>query len=241
MKLFYSPFHHFVHKVLVVAYEAGVADTLERVPTFPFRNCDGEWVAGQYDISMLNPLAKVPFVTLDDGTALYSSQVIVEYLDSLSEGKKLYPEGGQERFDALRRLALGDAVFEFAVQMVMEGWRESGDQRADLYGWLWPKVTRSFDQAERDSANRRDFDIGDVGMLQGLSFVDSWASGNDDIPGNPCIEWRDRWPGLAEWFSLASDRPSVDWHYNKPYGGDMSAAYHAAAVAEVLELQAARR
>jgi len=241
MKLFYSPFHNFIHKVLVVAHEAGVAETLERVPTFPFLNCEGQWVSGQYDISMLNPLAKVPFLTLDDGTALYSSQVVVEYLDSLSSGKNLYPASGRERFDALRRLALGDGVFESAVQMVMEGWREPDDQRAALYDWLWPKITRSFDLAEREAATRRDFDIGDVGMLQGLSFVDSWASGNDGIPGNACIEWRDRWPELAEWYGRTSDRPSVHWHYNQPYEGDMSAEYHAAAVAAVLELQAARQ
>lgn len=239
MKLFYSPFHNFIHKVLVVAHEAGVADTLERVPTFPFRNCDGEWVAGRYDISMLNPLAKVPFMTLDDGTALYSSQVVVEYLDSLSGGNKLYPASGRERFDALRRLALGDAVFESAVQMVMEGWREPHDQRADLYAWLWPKIVRSYDQAEREPTGGRRFDIGDVGMLQGVSFVDSWASGNEDIPGNPCSAWRGRWPRLADWFARSIERPSVAWHYQKPYEGDMSAENHAAAVAEVLELQAA--
>ena len=36
MKLFYSPFHTFVHKVLVTAHECGHWDQLERIATFPF-------------------------------------------------------------------------------------------------------------------------------------------------------------------------------------------------------------
>ncbi|MBT5047593.1 MAG: glutathione S-transferase, partial [Rhodospirillaceae bacterium] len=66
MLLFYSPFHRFVHKVLVAIHETGLGDDVELVPTFPFRNADGEWVEGQYDISMLNPLGKVPTLTADD-------------------------------------------------------------------------------------------------------------------------------------------------------------------------------
>ncbi len=42
MKLFYSPFHTFIHKVLVTIHEAGLWDTVEFVPTYPFQNRDGE-------------------------------------------------------------------------------------------------------------------------------------------------------------------------------------------------------
>ncbi|MGI9225870.1 MAG: glutathione S-transferase family protein [Woeseiaceae bacterium] len=233
MKLFYSPFHDFVHKVLVATYEAGVEKDVETVPTFPFRNLDGEWVQGQYDISQLNPLGKVPFLALDDGNTLYSSQVVVEYLDSLSV-RPLYPEGGAERFDALRRLALGDAIFEFAVQMSMEGWREPPDRRHDLYDWLWPKVERALDQLERESAGWNGFDIGHVGTLQGISYLDAWAAGRADIFGNRCEQWQRRWPALASWFDEVILRPSVQSHYRVPYTGDTSPEQHGAAVRAVL-------
>lgn len=240
MKIFYSPFHDFVHKVLVVAHESGLSESITRVPTFPFRDCTGEWVAGQFDVSELNPLGRVPFLTLDDGTAVYSSQVVVEYLDSLSKGQRLYPESGPERFDALRRLSLGDSVFEFAVQMVMECWRELEVQRIDMFDWLWPKIIRSYDLLETEAAGWNNFDIGHAGLLQGVSFVDMFAHGNDSVPGNPCIEWRSRWPQLAEWFATTLERPSVNWHYKIPFEGDMSAENHAAAVADVLARRAAR-
>jgi len=234
VRLFYSPFHDFAHKVLVVAHEAGLAGEIVTVPSFPFRNPDGEWVAGRYDTTPLNPLGKVPFLALDDGTVLYQSQVVVEYLDSLSRGEPLYPAGGLARFDALRRLSLGDALFECAVQMSMECWREPAERRTALFEWLWPKVTRSFDVLEREAADWRRFDIGHAGLLQGVSYIDGWAGGRDDIPGNPCGQWRSRWPGLAEWFAAACERPSVRSHYRRPYDGDTSPEQHRAAVEAVL-------
>ncbi len=58
MKLFYSPFHTFVHKVLVTAHECGHWDDLDRVATFPFKNNAGEDCGDAYDISPINPLNK---------------------------------------------------------------------------------------------------------------------------------------------------------------------------------------
>lgn len=236
MKLFYSPFHDFVHKVLVVIHEAGLQDRVELVPTFPFRNLDGEWVTGQYDTSTLNPLGKVPFLTLANGEALYSSQVVVEYLDELGSSA-LYPAAGPARFDALRRLALGDAIFDFAVQMSMEGWRAPEFRRADLYEWLWPKIEHALDTCDRDASGRHEFDIGHAGLLQGVSYLDAWAAGRDDIPGNCATAWKGRWPALATWFEKAITRPSVLCHYKLNYDGDVSPENFARAVSEVLEAQ----
>jgi glutathione S-transferase len=234
MRLFYSPFHDFAHKVLVVAHEAGVADEITTVPSFPFRNLTGEWVAGRYDTTPINPLGKVPFLALDDGTVLYQSQVVAEYLDSLSKGRPLYPPGGLARFDALRRLSLGDALFEFAVQMSMECWREPAARRAGLFDWLWPKVVRSLDLLDEEARGWGAFDIGHAGILQGVSYIDGWASGRHDIPGNPCADWRRRWPALAGWLEQACARPSVAGHYRRPYAGDTSPEQHRAAVEAVL-------
>ncbi len=238
MKLFYSPFHDFVHKVLVVIAEAGIADEVDCVATFPFRNLDGEWVVAQYDISRLNPLGKVPFLATDDGTVLYASQVVVEYLDTIGGERRLFPETGPRRFDALRRMAIGDAVFDFAVQMSMEGWRHAAERRADLYRWLWPKIEKAYTQLEHEAPGWQAFDIGHVGLLQGISYVDAWAADNDDIPENRCRQWRDRWPALAAWYDATIERESVRRYLHQPYRGDTSVARFDAAVEEVLALQA---
>ena len=233
MKLFYSPFHNFVHKVLVVIHEADLQDQVELIPTFPFRNLDREWVEGSYDVSALTPLGKVPFIALDNGETLYASQVVCEYLDSFSK-QPLYPANNSMRFDALRRLAIGDAIFEFAVQLSMEGWREEQDRRGDLYHWLWPKIDASMEQLNLEAANCMSFDIGHAGSLQGISYLDAWAAGNEDIPENTCIDWRSRWPGLSSWFNEAVQRPSVQSHYKIPFSGDSSIEQHQLAVAAIL-------
>ena len=234
MKLFYSPFHDFVHKVLVVAYEAGLQNDIQPIATFPFRDLDGVWVAGKYDVSAINPLGKVPCLALDNGDTLYPSQVVAEFLDRHAD-TPLYPANGARRFDALRRLAIGDALFEFAVQMSMEGWRDPPDRRADLYTWLWPKIDRSLTVCETESAGWQEFDIGDAGLLQGISYLDAWATDRDDIPGNLMTNWRRRWPGLSAWFDRSILRPSVQSHYQQPFSGDTSPESFARGIAEVLE------
>ena len=167
MRLFYSPFHSFVHKTLVVAHEAGLWETLTRVPTFPFRDLNGRFVTGQYDMSELAPLGKVPCLALEDGTVLYGSQTIVEFLDAQSVTNRLYPPDGAKRWDALRRLALGDTLFECAVQLSMEAWLPEEARRRTLYEWVWPKIVATLDEAERWAATNPDFDIGSAGLLQG--------------------------------------------------------------------------
>lgn len=239
MKLFYSPFHDFVHKVLVVIHEADLQDDVELIPTFPFRNLASEWVIGEYDISALTPLGKVPLLALDSGDTLYASQVIAEYLDSFSK-RPLYPAEGVQRFDALRRLAIGDAIFELAVQLSMEGWREEQDRRADLYQWLWPKIDASMQQLNREAADWSSFDIGHVGSLQGISYLNAWAAGNDNIPENICSDWRARWPTLSNWFDVSVQRPSVRSHYQIPFDGDTSVEQHRLAVCAVLDARSVK-
>ena len=101
MKLFYSPFHGFIHKTLVVLHESGLWDRTEFVPTYPYRNRAGEFQDGRYSIAALNPLDKVPTLALDDGSVLFGSQVIVEYLDATGHSPgRLFPASGAARWRA---------------------------------------------------------------------------------------------------------------------------------------------
>jgi glutathione S-transferase len=80
MKLFYSPFHTFIHKALVTAHEAGLWDDITFVATYPFKNRDGEDQGDNYSIAAINPLNKAPTLVLDDGQAIYASQAMAECL-----------------------------------------------------------------------------------------------------------------------------------------------------------------
>lgn len=80
VKLFYSPFHTFIHKVLVTIHEAGLWNDVTFVPTYPFKNRQGEDQGDAYSIAALNPLNKVPTLALDSGQVVYGSQVLLNAL-----------------------------------------------------------------------------------------------------------------------------------------------------------------
>src|SRR5437764_7068326 len=62
-----------------------------------------------------NPLSKIPTLVLDDGTVIYDSPVILEYLDQQHGGPKLVPAALAERMTALRRQALADGFLDFLL------------------------------------------------------------------------------------------------------------------------------
>lgn len=241
MKLFYSPFHTFVHKVLVTAHECGHWGDLERVATFPFKDNAGDDCGDAYDISALNPLDKVPTLVTDEGQPVFGSQAICEYLDSTSRARRMYPEPGPKRWDALSRMSLCDTIFESTVQMVMEQWKPEAEWNLGLFNWLWPKFNAGLDNLERSAVQGwDDFDIGHASMLHAISYLGFRAEFYEaKDPVYPHYNWRKGRPALAEWFEQAVQRPSVQSHFNQPFDGDSSAAACQAAVRECLALRAA--
>ena len=241
MRLFYSPFHTFVHKVLVTAHECGHWDHMERIATFPFKNNQGEDCGDSYDITPLNPLGKVPTLVTDDGQSVFGSQAICEYLDATARTGKMYPEPGPGRWDALCRLSLSDSIFESTVQMVMEQWKPRDQWNMGLFEWLWPKFTAGLDSLERDMARGWDsFDVGHAAMLHAISYLGFRAEFYEaKDPIHPNFNWRAGRLALSAWYDEAVQRPSVRSHYNRPFEGDDSAAACQAAVSACLALRAA--
>lgn len=240
MRLFYSPFHTFIHKVLVTAHEAGLWEEITFVGTYPFKNRDGEDQGDAYSIAKLNPLNKVPTLALDTGQVIYGSQAVVEALDGMSQsGRRLYPDAGPDRWEAVTRLAMADTMFETTVQMVMEGWIEESQQRLGLFEWIWPKIIAGLDQLEAYCKRGfKQFDIGQVAMLHAISYMDFRAKFYDAkdplYPDFDCFEGR---PNLNAWWLEAITRPSVTCHYNVDFEGDDSAAFCQTNVQAVLDLQ----
>lgn len=86
MKLHYNPASPYVRKVRVLALETGLMDDIELAkvtltPTGP----DAEVCAD-------NPIGKIPTLVRDDGSALYDSRVICEYLDSRHGARRMFRE-----------------------------------------------------------------------------------------------------------------------------------------------------
>ena len=71
-----------------------------------------------------NPLGKIPALIIEDGTVLYDSPVILEYLDTRAGGGKIIPKDPNARLAALRLQALCDGILDAGIMLVYEGrWR----------------------------------------------------------------------------------------------------------------------
>jgi glutathione S-transferase len=81
-----------------------------------------------------NPLGKIPALVRDDGSVLYDSRVILDYLDHLVGGHRVIPREPEARFDALRLQALCDGALDASVLIVYEGRYRPADMR--VQGWI---------------------------------------------------------------------------------------------------------
>lgn len=196
MKLYISSASPFARKAAVVVAEHGLGPRVELLSasTTP--------VKPDPDVARSNPLAKIPTLLLDDGTSLYDSPVICEYLDQLSGAPRLFPPAGPARWSALRRQALADGLMDAAILLRYEATLRPEAMR-------WPewiagqtgKVTAALDAMERDASITVDgFDIGHIGFASVLGYLDfRFAEMN----------WRNGRPRLSAWFAKMSQRPSL--------------------------------
>ncbi len=194
MVLYWSSRSPFVRKVMVVAHETGQAERIrtERV-VVSNRTTNAE-------VMRDNPLGKIPTLRLPDGTVLYDSATICEYLDSQVDGPKLYPPAGPARWTALRRHALGTGLLDNLV--LWRGAREWPHRITDLEAALDAKTRAALDalEAEAPALARDPFTIGQITIGVALAYLDfrfGW------------LEWRTGRPALAAWHAEFSDRPSV--------------------------------
>ncbi|MCC7135930.1 MAG: glutathione S-transferase [Nitrosomonas sp.] len=123
MQLIGSLTSPYVRKVRIVLAEKKIDSGLIIDPPF---NPDNQ-------ITKLNPLGKVPVLVLNDGTPLYDSRVIVEYLDSLKDDPLLIPASGAPRFTVKRWEALTDGIMDASATIYLEHKRPQAQQSPE---WL---------------------------------------------------------------------------------------------------------
>jgi glutathione S-transferase len=195
MKLFYSATSPFVRKCLVSAQELELRDRIELVPAAAHPvNRDRALVA-------CNPLGKVPTLVTDDGTVLYDSRVICEYLNGLGDGH-LVPREESARWAAYRDQALADGITDAAVLVRYETFARPESLRwKDWIDGQMDKVICGLAELEqRASALGRRIDVGTIAIGCALGYLDfRFAS----------MAWRDGYPKTAAWFSRFAERASM--------------------------------
>ena len=194
MKIYFSPASPYVRKVMVVAHELGLADGIEKLPS-----AAGP-VARDATVRQDNPLGQVPTFFADDGTVLYDSRVICEYLDDLGGGHMF--GSGPTRWRNLTDAALGDGLLGAALLARYESVLRPDEFRwADWISGQKAKITDAVDRMETMAGGFGDrLDIGTITFACGLGYLDFRFPDHD---------WRSGHPRTAAWFELFSQRSSM--------------------------------
>ena len=139
-----------------------------------------------------NPLGKMPCLLLPDGTALYDSGVIIEFLAEGAGSEALLPRSGPERYIALTRARLADGITEAALLMVYENrFRDPGTQSELWLAHQRGKVERALAAFAADPPDPAKTDIVAIGLSCALGYLD-WRQP---------VKWRDNHPGLVQWLA----------------------------------------
>lgn len=208
MKLYYSHRSPYVRLVMVAIHWSGQANSIELMNT----------VVNIYrplpQLMQDNPLVKIPTLVLEDGTAVYDSRVICEYIDGLHDGPKLFPASGWARLEALRRLALGHGTIDLLLTWFTERGRPGALQSEAFTQALSAKFQSAVAQCEREAPalNATPFSIGHAAIGTALSYVDFRF---------PDLDWRNGHAALADWHAEFLKVPAVA---ADPFFDDLAAA-----------------
>jgi glutathione S-transferase len=184
----------FVRKVRIVLAEKGI----------PFRLVEESPYAPDSPVALLNPLSKIPVLLTEDGTALFDSRVIVEYLDAISPANRLLPDELTARTAVKRWEALADGVADALIAIVVERKRPETAEGRDWIARQRVKVERGVGGIARDLGTRPwccgdGLTLADVATGCALFHLDLRL---------PEYDWRALYPDLAKLAEQLAARPS---------------------------------
>lgn len=183
MKLIASLTSPFARKVRIVLAEKKIDCPLE---------LDMPWEADS-KVSEYNPLGKVPVLLMDDGSSLFDSRVIVEYLDSISPVARLFPQTRHQLIEARRWEALADGICDAAANIVIEQRRAASLQSTDWINRQQDKINRglkalSHELGDRNWCCAETYGIADISVGCCLGYLDFRFKD---------LNWRESYPNLA--------------------------------------------
>jgi glutathione S-transferase len=190
MKLYSHPVSPFARKARIIAHELGLKlDVID--------------VQARNDESLrrLNPLKQIPILVLDDGSSLFDSPVICEYLNHAGGGK-FFPadtiwKAASGRWKALGLAALGDGLSDAAVAWVILG-RENPIPETARQRQM-QAVLATLDVLERVKF-AQDPTIGEITVGCALGYVEFRM---------PDLDWKSSRPNLSAWYAKFREYPSM--------------------------------
>ena len=184
MKLFASLASPYTRKVRVVLAEKRIDCDIELVDVAPIDN----------PVNAHNPLGKIPTLLLDDGTALYDSRVIVEFLDNASPISRLIPEDNRERVAVRRWEALADGVLDAGLLVRMEALRPKKEQSKAWSGKQLARMRRGLAQLGAELGDRpwchgERYTLADIALGCAIGWLDFRKPSE--------VDWRAEYAAIA--------------------------------------------
>jgi glutathione S-transferase len=196
MRLFTSPNSPYARKARIIIHEVALTSRVEEmIVSLP----------ADAKLRAVNPLGKIPALLLDDGSVIYDSRVICEYLDALGGGK-FFPRAtlfreAEGRWRALTLQALGDGLADAVVRRNQEMRLPESRRNPEVLARQTAAIEGAFAVADRAAAKfPAEPTIGEIAIACAIGYLDLRA---------PHDGWRDRHPQLARWLDAFSQRPSV--------------------------------
>ena len=195
LRLLWSSRSPFVRKVLIAAHELGIGDRIDLVSSF---------VTGKIpvpDVEALNPIGQIPTLVDVDGTIVFDSTVIIDYLDAKFGNGRLLPATYPLRLDVLRRTALAQGIKEKSIRWLGERLRPEEHRDTDLIVGLARTLNNCLDALEIDAPRWNDMpvDAGHIGLAAALGYLDFRFAQ---------VAWRTNRPALERWHQRFAQRPS---------------------------------
>jgi glutathione S-transferase len=193
MKLLSSLASPYTRKVRIVLAEKKIECELEPADVNPVDN----------PVNAHNPLGKVPTLVLDDGTALYDSRVIVEFLDGKSPISRLIPEDLRDRIAVRRWEALADGVLDAGLLVRYESLRDKREQGKAWTDKQLARIHRGMAQMQKE-LNGRGWCHGDRYSLADIALGCCLGWLNFRQPGG--VDWHKEYPGLGKQYGKLMER-----------------------------------
>ena len=151
-----------------------------------------------------NPLEKLPVLIMDDGTSVYESRFILEYLEAKFPTPPLLPDSIDDRLAARQVEVLADGVCDAFVLLFWERHRPAAQQSQEWMARQQRKIDGGLAALAR-VAGDREFVIGDRFGLADIvtGTVVAYLAVRD--PRQP---WRERHPNLGRLSDRLEQRES---------------------------------
>jgi len=177
----------FGRKVRMAIEALGLGNRVTLAPADPLDESD--------TLRQQNPLGKMPCLVLTDGSTIYDSGIIIEYLQDVTRTDRLLPLHGRDRYRVLTLARLADGIMDASILVVYETrFRRDLPHSPQWLSHQRGKIRRGLSAFEASLPDPEKTDVVSIGLSCALGYLD-WRKQ---------VDWRPTYPVLVDWLNRFS-------------------------------------